>query len=219
MAKEKPSTKQKEQAPAAANQLVRVESGALALREAPLPVQHAWYEVARDRKWSTVALVPSEDDVNVLNIAKGFGQMAAQEPGARVLVVNGSIRDCKPRTKGSTPGLNDVWASVARGADSMPLPYDLVDFSKLDAEQAGRALDYASELLEYMAKQGRIYTTAIFALDPILTQARAIPLARSADKVCLCLSLGKTTLKKARRLTEIVGRERIMGVITVRPGE
>jgi hypothetical protein len=185
----------------------------------PLPnihLQHAWFELARARDWQTLALVPVDVELGTLKIAQGMAQMAAQEPQTRTLVVNASVRGCgthvQPR---GDVAVDEVFAAITMSAEQNGAAFDLIDFSRLDLALAERALAFAPKLVEHLAREYQGITTAIFAVDSVLHQTRAIPLVRAVDRVALCIALGLTSIPDARRAIEIIGRERIAGTILV----
>ena len=176
-----------------------------------LDLQHTWFEVVREREWRTLALVPVDEDTATLEIAQGMGHMAAQEPGGRALVVNAAIAQCEAGNEGAK--MEDLWEQLAD--DNTPLPYDIIDLSRLAPSQAQRALAFAPKMIEYLANEGRRYHSALFTTDSPLYETGVIPLLRAVDKVALCLRLGQSTLDETRRVVEIVGRERIVGTILI----
>ncbi len=56
----------------------------------------------------------------------------------------------------------------------------------------------------------------IVALRSIFENPTAVPIARAADAVVLCVSLGKTDFKAAEQTIAELGRDRVIGSIVVR---
>ncbi len=56
------------------------------------------------------------------------------------------------------------------------------------------------------------------ALRSILENPTAVPMARSADAVLLCVGLGTTDIKTAEQTIAEIGRDRVIGAIVVRRG-
>ncbi|MEZ4270055.1 MAG: hypothetical protein R3C68_01015 [Myxococcota bacterium] len=178
---------------------------------APLPdleIQHTWFRAVKLAKWTTVALVPADEDVSVLPIARGLGQMATQEPGARVLVVNARTLECKQTS--------DKDSSDAAVQTDPEYGYDMMDFSTLALRKAQQALALLPELLERVTGSSDPYSTVIIAVDPVLGHTRALPAVKAADCTVLCLPLGRTTFVQARHLVELIGREKILGSIAIK---
>ena len=80
--------------------------------------------------------------------------------------------------------------------------------------------DMSLRLIEHheqeVASQVREGQTVTIALRSISENPTALPMARSADAVILCLGLGSTDLKAAAQAVEEIGRDRIIGTIVVR---
>ena len=201
--------------------LLELRHGTRDFALAPLPaieIQHAWFKVARARAWNTLAIVPVNDTVSGLTLAQGMGQMAGQEPGARVLVVDASIRNCQPGGRRTSPldapaELDDLGSILSEGLGR----FDFMDFSLLPADDAERALALGPQLLDYASGEGSRYSTVIMALDSPLSQTRSIPAARAADAIILCMGLEDTTFGECNEVIEMVGRESIIGSIIVKP--
>ncbi len=186
----------------------------------PLPaieIQHAWFKVARSRAWATLAIMPVNNAVNGLVVAQGMGQMAGQEPGSRVLVVDASIRRCAPAGRRTSPldataDLDDLGSILSEGMHGR---FDFMDFSLLPADEAERALALAPQLLDYASGADNRYSTVIMSLDSPLTQTRSIPAARTADAVILVIGMHNTSFAEATEVIEMVGRDKVIGSIIV----
>jgi hypothetical protein len=80
--------------------------------------------------------------------------------------------------------------------------------------------DASLRLVEYqvqeIAMQVESGLRVILALRSISENPTAIPLARAADAVVLCVGLGKTQFKSAEKTIEEIGRERVLGCIVVK---
>jgi len=200
--------------------LVELRHGTRDFALSPLPaveIQHAWFRVARSRSWNTLAIVPINASVSGLSLAQGMGQMAGQEAGSRVLVVDASLRSCQPggrRSALDAPAeLDDLGSILSEGLHGR---FDFMDFSLLPADDAERALALGPQLLDYASGEGSRYSTVIMNLDSPLQQTRSIPAARAADAVILCVGLNNTTFSEANEVIEMVGRDHIIGSIIVR---
>jgi hypothetical protein len=183
---------------------------------AHMGLQRIWYTIAAARAGRSLALVPAEEGISTLAMAHSVAGLAAEQADSRVLLVNASIRDCTPSP------VEETHAVVVRHGLSTPPPHetlasnwDYIDMAKLPRDEAERALSGATQLLDLLAAEGRRYTVAIFAVDSLLHQARGIPLVRSVDAVVLCLSLGRTSFAAAHQLVDIVGRDRILGAVSL----
>lgn len=178
-----------------------------------LEQEHLWYRMA-SHAWRTLALVPADNDVDLLPLAENLAHVAANQPGTRVLLVNASLQKCRP------PRVHPLPATLPIDGLKEPLnnslgQSELLDFSKLHLDDAERALACAPQLLDYLAASGATYSAGIFIVDSPLQQTRGIPLLRSLDAALLCIAMGRTTFTAARRLVDLVGRHRVVGSIAL----
>ena len=186
-----------------------------------LEVQHLWYESRRHGDSRSMALLAVDEGAAPVFLARGFATLAAQELNAGVLVVDASMSRCTDVTSDSGEGATALWARLLeksrRTTTSPGAACGQVDVSELSAREAERALIAAPGLLRELTDGSRGYRTVIFALDSVLSQPNTIQLARAVDGVVLCVRLGRTAIDAAQRVTEIIGRERILGSVALRP--
>ena len=80
--------------------------------------------------------------------------------------------------------------------------------------------DLSLRLIEYHKREMRFQLEAgacvIIALRPTFDNPTAIPIARSADAVALCIHLGVADFKAAEQTLSDVGRNRVIGAIVLR---
>lgn len=175
----------------------------------PLALQHVWYEMKQQREWRSVALVPVTDDIKTLAVAHGLGLMAVREPHDVIWVVNASsgVYDpIRPADENAPSQNNDAF------------PYKYVDLAELGINQE-KQLVTAQYMLYKLAKEKHAKMSFIFSVDAIVNKTHPIPLCRTVDAVILCIALGKSSSKNVRRTVEIIGRDRILGSIILRPGK
>jgi hypothetical protein len=185
----------------------------------PVPVQHAWYRLTH-REFTSLALVPVDSGVSALAVARSFGQLAAQEPYARVLVVNASLKGCwTPQDTRPTPP-EEIWSFLAAASTTSEatstLPYDFLDFVNLDRAEAIKALASAHKLLEAVMLKAA-YRRCVFAVDDVLTQPEVTPLVRAVDAAVLCVARGRSSLKATRHALELFGHDKIAGAVLMDP--
>jgi hypothetical protein len=77
-----------------------------------------------------------------------------------------------------------------------------------------RLADYQMREVQAQVESG---VRAILALRSTSENPTAIPLARLADAVVLCIDLAKTRIGAAERTIAEIGRDRVIGSIIVRP--
>ncbi len=85
-------------------------------------------------------------------------------------------------------------------------------------------LDYitASGIADAIAAAGRgegvpENLQVIIALPPVLDDPLGVAIAHAADAAVLCVEMKRARLKSARKTIELVGRERFVGSILLRP--
>jgi hypothetical protein len=120
------------------------------------------------------------------------------------------------------------WGSLAvvaarRALDTLPVAET---FSKIAWWYSGEPScvfdlrDLSLRLVEYQVSevQAQVQSGArvIIALRSIFENPTAIPIARQADAVALCITMGSTDFKSAEETIEEIGRERVLGTIVLR---
>jgi len=68
-----------------------------------------------------------------------------------------------------------------------------------------------------VGKSGPDQQRAIISIAPVLTNPLGTGIAQSADGALLCVELQKTTLADAKATLDLVGRERFVGSVLLRP--
>jgi hypothetical protein len=79
-----------------------------------------------------------------------------------------------------------------------------------------RLVDY--QLRDVAAQLERESITIVIALRSIFENPTVVPVASVADAAILCVKLGATKIKHARRTVETIGRDRFIGTIVLRDG-
>ena len=203
------------QNPAMFLQKPRQAEQSLAMVVPSLELEHLWFRLTARNQPASLVLVPAETGVSTLTMTQSLAALAAEQPASRVLVVNASLRDCLPPRGpgGADVGLDDFRAYTVEGVRPN---CDFIDLSGLHVDDGEHALALAPQLLDAMLAEGKHYTTALFSVDSLLFQTRAIPLVRSLDAAVLCFSLGRTTFAAARQLVELAGRDKVLGAVALR---
>jgi len=89
--------------------------------------------------------------------------------------------------------------------------------SKLvDAERA--ALPEVDDVLASVGAITGREELAVVAVACPLAQATSIPIARACDAALLVVPLGESRFADARRVMDLVGRDRFIGAVTLAPG-
>lgn len=208
-----------------------------------LELQHLWFELHRDPIWESLALVPVDEDMHTLGLARSLGEIAARHMDSSVLVVNASLRahgdatkepaalrktqnedvtpppqpDAKVAPAATSDGVWQLIRDAIVPADGVENRYDYLDLSRFSPNVADAVLSVVPHLLDVLTMTGKRYTTALYALDSVVWEPRAIALSRSVDRVVVCLKLGSTSFQAARRVAEILGPDRLAGSVLFRP--
>lgn len=178
----------------------------------PLALQHVWFELSRDESWRSMAIVPTDPETSSMAVVRGFAEMAALNPHARVLVVDATLGGGQ-----SDDGalLDNLASSIKREDGSR---YDTLNTSGLGMNDAELAHIYVPQLLEYIASGSGRYNRVLLGLGFLLNQATAIPIARAVERVVLCVGEGHSKIPDIRRTVDIVGKERVVGSIVAKEG-
>lgn len=123
-----------------------------------------------------------------------------------------------------------VWRSLAilgasEGIDTLAVADTLAKIAWAYTGQPTCVLDMRDlslRLLEHqirdMAAQLQGGERVFVALRSMNENPTAVPLAMAADAVVLCVELGRTDIKGARRTLATIGREKFLGTLIVPPG-
>lgn len=178
----------------------------------PLELQHVWFDLARHDRWRSLAIVPTDPYTPTLPVAHAFARMASLNPHTRVLLVDATPRE--PLLGKERPFAGTIASQVKQFPQAN---YDYLDASSLGMNDAEVAHLYIPQLLDYISSGTGRYNKVLIAVGSLLQHARSIPVARAVDAVLLSVGVGSSRLPDVNRTVEIVGRERVMGSLTVEP--
>ncbi|OGQ86732.1 MAG: hypothetical protein A2289_15690 [Deltaproteobacteria bacterium RIFOXYA12_FULL_58_15] len=179
-----------------------------------LPLEHAWYEVRREKKWRSLALVPATEGLRIFRTAMGFAHMSSRESAQRVLVVNASLASCQPSGNLSGARVMDGFWKYSAGSNEGE-PFTRCDLSDLALPDAEKVLSSLPVELPGLIGDAD-YTTAIFAVDSPISQTRSIGLLRAVDRVVIFVPLGLAEFRATRQIIDIIGSEKVMGAVAVK---
>lgn len=177
-------------------------------------LQHAWFELTRVRPWRSVALVPVEEKAHVLALAHQFAALAAQDPRQKVLVVNATgIVDTTPVGAPAPAGnlFNEAGITPIAGGR-----YGLLDCAKLGLDDSAVGMVEIPKHTEALRNGKSPFTLMIVASPSLLTRPQAVSTSRAVDAVVMCVHLSQTDFASARRTTDLVGPENIVGSLALR---
>ena len=110
-----------------------------------------------------------------------------------------------------TSGLELGRAIVSAGGQYLrERPIRLVDAQGLSLGAASRLV---SDIRSYVEQGGVIVT----CIDSIISHPVGLRVALAAERALLCVPLGATQFTAATRTLELVGKERFLGSVTLRP--
>jgi hypothetical protein len=154
---------------------------------------------------------------------------ARQESSALVLASPGMAWDDAKLQKLWLATQRREWRSLAvlaasKGVDTLPIAETLAHIAWAYRGQPSCVFDLRDlslRLADYQMRevvaQADAGARVLISLRSTAENPTAIPLARHADAVVLCIALGETRLKLAEDAIAEVGRDRILGSILVRP--
>jgi hypothetical protein len=87
-------------------------------------------------------------------------------------------------------------------------PIQLISAENLDIAAASRLI---IEMTSRVAGGNQV----IVAIDSVLSNSTGIPVALAADAALLCVGLGETEFRSARRTLDLVGKNRFLGSVTL----
>ncbi len=179
----------------------------------PIELQHIWFDIRRDHSWKTLALVSTDPQTQTLPIAHIFARMASLDPLSEVLVVDAT------RVTPSTER-RDIKGAMLNAMKQEPGErYDVLDASGIGMNDNELAHLYVPQLLDFIASGSGRHNTVILALGSILDHATVIPIARAVEWVVLCVGLNQSHTYDVKRAVKVIGNERVLGSIAVRPTE
>ncbi len=109
-----------------------------------------------------------------------------------------------------TSGLDVGRAIVSVGNQYRERPIRLIDAQGLSLGAASRLVgDIRSQV-----KQGEMIVTCI---DSVITHPVGLAVALAAERALLCVPLGSTQFAEARQTLALIGKERFLGSVTLRP--
>jgi hypothetical protein len=115
----------------------------------------------------------------------------------------------------SAAALATSLAEVGRRLRDAPVTFmilaDPIDYASAGKVIAAVASSRRNGNAPPLEPSGRV----IAAIQPVVVEPLGLAVTEAADAVVLCIELGHTGLAAARRTIELVGRDRIVGCVTV----
>lgn len=161
----------------------------------PREFHELWFMLSK-KNWRSVVLVPADAGGSASAFATSLAQVGKQLHDFPVTLFIMTHRD------DYWPAMQMVNTAAADGPS--------------EAEPAAR--EYASAV-QVVASATRTNGArppsgkVIVAIQPVVVEPLGLAVTQAADTVVLCIEMGRTHLKSARRTIELVGRERIAGCL------
>jgi hypothetical protein len=174
--------------------------------------QEFWLSLSR-WSWDSLVLVPADVGISTADVATSLADVGGRLRDSPVTAVVAekldfesarmlsdlqlSVRDSPPVPNGHTIPVEAkvVSPDAAPSAVSRPVP-------EISGLPVARPLPPA----------GRV----IVSIQPVVVEPLGVAIAHAADAVVLCVRMGATRMKAARRTLELVGPERVIGAFLVR---
>jgi hypothetical protein len=108
------------------------------------------------------------------------------------------------------PGMSALFVARALaevGGLHRSSPIRVISAEGIDMGGASRLI---IEMTSTVAQGGLV----IVAIDSVVTNPTGIPVSLAADAVLMCVALGDSDFKSARRTVELIGKDRFLGSVT-----
>jgi hypothetical protein len=175
-----------------------------------------WFGALK-RPWLSLAVVPGHPDSSAVPLARALadagvrcGQgplavMSAQEVGVEL-----TIAHLMRMHEGPTQPPPGVIVEPYPPEPYEPKPL-ITPTTSGSTDLVVRDNGQSSQFMQL--RQGRV----IVAVDSVLSKPSGLGVVLAADVALLCIHMQATSLKSARRTIEMIGRDRFIGCITLRP--
>lgn len=109
------------------------------------------------------------------------------------------------------PGMSSLFVARALaevGGVHRSSPIRVISAEGIDMGGASRLI---IEMTSTVAQGGLV----IVAIDSVVTNPTGIPVSLAADAVLMCVALGQSDFKSARKTVELIGKDRFLGTVTL----
>jgi hypothetical protein len=168
----------------------------------PRQYQELWLLLSR-LPWVSVVLVPVHPSGSAADIANALAEVGSRLRDTPVTAIVANGIDYK-----SARALADLQPTLSTAAG--PVAFD-VEANPVERDEDGGPVPPAPGT-KVLPPLGR----AIIAIKPIVAEPLGVVIAQAADAVVLCIDLGRSRMRDARRTIELIGPERILGAFVIR---
>jgi len=192
-------------------------SAAAGARAAPAPAdqdekayQRLWFALARS-PWSSLVLVPADPRGSAERVARALADVGKRLSDVPVTAVTSGALEY-----GTAVALADLPQFVDRRRQLPQATWPTVDVRSQPAAPAepGATADAApgGEGALMVSSGARI----VIAIPAVVSEPLGLATTMKADRVVVCIELGRTRKADARRTVALIGRERIAGCFLIR---
>lgn len=202
-------------------------------------IQELWFSLAKLR-WSSLVLVPADVGISASSVATSLADVGSRLRDTPVAAIVADEMDyesarmlaeleLRVQDDRGVSGLVAVEhaapSSVSeRPADPQVAPGDpgapgdadpnwrRPGRRAADGEARGSPEPSSTHSFRALPPSGRL----VIAIQPVIVEPLGVAVARAADAVVLCIQLGETHLKAAKKTIELIGADRIAGAFIVR---
>jgi hypothetical protein len=167
--------------------------------------QELWFATRR-RKWRSLVVVPASPGSSALHIAQALGEVGSAIRMSPVQVINAEGMDLERIAR----VVSDITGELKAEGKGDPQAASAWTSGPAGASAAGKDVT--------AARSGPAERATIIAIEAVAQNPLLLPLALAADAVLLCVEVGRTKLDDAHHAVELIGRDRIIGTVLLRPG-
>ncbi len=164
--------------------------------------QELWFRLAR-LPWASLVIVPADRGTSASEIATSLAEVATSLRDTAVTAIVADQMDY-----GSARALAELQPRLANGAAFGTT----IEVRARDTSSASPPSSGTTNAATALPPTGR----AIVAIRAVVDEPLGIAIAHAADAVLLCVEMGRSRAGAARRTTELIGADRIVGAVVVR---
>ena len=156
-------------------------------------VQELWFATRR-REWRSLCIMPASPGESVLGIAQALAEVGQITRRISIRIINAEGMDLA--------AIADLVTTMADDAPA-PMPSSTAWTSSPARLSAMGPITHSAP--------------AIIAIESVISNPLILPVALAADAVLLAVTLERSELASARHSIELIGRDRLIGTVLIRP--
>ncbi|HSM93645.1 MAG TPA: hypothetical protein VLT47_12235 [Anaeromyxobacteraceae bacterium] len=170
-------------------------------------IHELWFTLAR-RPWQSLVLVPTDVGMSVAAYATALAEVGTRLRDSPVTAI-----DAENMSYESARKLTNVHALIADGGHRWLL-------GSIEAEAkvtlAPREVVGEGSVPHAAPRPMSPFGQVVIAIRSVFEQPLGVAVAQAADAVVICVEMGQSRLKSARRTLQLVGPERVVGTLLLR---